>query len=110
MLVTALQGLSTGWEQQHGHLPALGVPWDTRQGTATLFPSQVFVCRQEGLFDLTVMGKAAVFRCIWKVPALAVALIRRAVALKAKGRGPRGPRVFGGGGTPQWVTAQAWSS
>lgn len=100
-LGTALQGLSTGGEQQHCHPPALDVPQDSKRGTATLFSSQsFFVCRQEGLFDLPVMRKAAAFGCVWKAPALAVALIRRAVALKAKGRVRGDPRVFGGGNTP----------
>lgn len=80
-------------------------------GTATLFSSQDFVCRQEGLFDLTAMGKAAAFRSVWKkVPALAVALIRRAVALKVKGSVRGDPRAFGRGGTPRRTTAWLRSS
>lgn len=101
VLGTALQGLGTKREQRHRRPPALDVPRDSRRGTATLFSSQSFcVCRQEGLFDLAAMGKAAAFGCVWKAPALAVALIRRAVALKARGRVQGDPRAFGGGGAP----------
>lgn len=66
-------------------VPALDVPRDSRQGMATLFSSQVFVCRQEGAFDLSD-GKSC---CRWiplEAAALAVALIRPAVALKVGGR------------------------
>lgn len=66
-------------------MPALGVPQDSRKGLAALFSSQVFICRQEGLFDLSD-GKSC---CLWmplETAALAVALIRPAVALKVKGR------------------------
>lgn len=112
VLGNALQGLSTRWEQQHRRPPALDVPQDARWGgTATLFSSQDFVCRQEGLFDLTAMGKAAAFRRVWKkAPALAVAPIRRAVALKVKGSVRGDPWAFGRGGTPRRMTAWSRSS
>lgn len=74
---------------------ALDIPGDARPGAGTLFPSQAAARRQEGLFDLAAMGRAAELRCVWKVPVLAVALIRQAVALKVERGGPGGPWVFG---------------
>lgn len=94
-------GVARGWDlcwQQHCCVPALGVPQDSRKGLASLFSSQVFICRQEGLFDLSD-GKS---RCLWmplETAALAVALIRPAVALKVKGR-VRGDRGCLGEGAP----------
>lgn len=59
-------------------VPALDVPQDSRQGMATLFSSQVFICRREGVFDLGD-GKSC---CCW-IPLETAAL---AVALKVEGR------------------------
>lgn len=42
-------------------MPALDVPQDSRQGTAALFSIQLFICRQEGAFDLSD-GKSC---CLW---------------------------------------------
>lgn len=78
----------TTQEQRFHHFPSSGHPWGCEAGAGTLFPSQAAARRQEGLFDLAAVGRAAVLRCVWKAPALAVALIRRAVALKVE-RGDR---------------------
>lgn len=90
-LGTALQGLSTGWEQQHCCQPALDVPQDSKRGTATLFSRQIFCLQAGGTVWSCSNGKSCCIRICLESACFGGGPDKARHGFEGEREGPRGP-------------------
>lgn len=97
-------------KQQHCRPPALGVPQDSKQGTATLFSSQRFCLQAGGTLWSAGYGKSCCIQMRLESACFGGGPDKACGGFEGERQGPREPPVFEIRDNPQQTTAWARSS